>query len=414
MRWPPRRRRSGSSPRTARCSRTTRRPARPTSAPPSAEIVEVGDLRVASTPIRSTAIGIPQLYVQYARDTSGLDKTIGRMWLFLGGGVLAGTALAALAGVAIARRAMRPIAALTAAAGEIASTRDPSRRLPIPPTDDEVAELARTLDQMLAELEAARAETQQMVTGAARVRRRRVARAAHAADQRARKPRAAQRRSPTRAGADPDEAREMVASALRSSRRMSRLVADLLLLARADAGRERRVALVRPGRDRRGCDRRRRSRSPTDARSSCDLARAGAGRGKPGRAAPDGRQPDRQRDSPHARRERGSASASRGDNGSAVLEVTDDGPGLPEGAGDQIFERFVRGSGPADLSADAGIGLGLAIVRAVARSHGGTVAAGTSRGRRRPFQRPVSSPELRGYADGDEQSKHNRHTRNPV
>ena len=49
-----------------------------------------------------------------------------------------------------------------------------------------------------------------------------------------------------------------------------------------------------------------------------------------------------------------------------MLEVTDDGPGLPDGLGDQIFARFVRGDGPADLATDSGTGLGLAIVKAVA------------------------------------------------
>jgi len=65
-------------------------------------------------------------------------------------------------------------------------------------------------------------------------------------------------------------------------------------------------------------------------------------------------------------------------NGTAVLEITDDGPGLPVRMGDQVFSRFVRGSGPADLSADSGTGLGLAIVKAVATSHGGDVEAGSS------------------------------------
>jgi len=44
----------------------------------------------------------------------------------------------------------------------------------------------------------------------------------------------------------------------------------------------------------------------------------------------------------------------------------------------QIFSRFVRGSGPADISGDSGTGLGLAIVKAVASSHGGDVDAGSS------------------------------------
>ena len=58
-------------------------------------------------------------------------------------------------------------------------------------------------------------------------------------------------------------------------------------------------------------------------------------------------------------------------DGDAVVDVSDDGPGLPDGIGDQIFSRFVRGNGPADRAGDSGTGLGLAIVKAVTASHGG-------------------------------------------
>ena len=68
----------------------------------------------------------------------------------------------------------------------------------------------------------------------------------------------------------------------------------------------------------------------------------------------------------------------RSEAGEAVLEVADDGPGIPAALRDQIFDRFVRGEGPADTAVGAGSGLGLAIVRAVAASHGGSVEVGES------------------------------------
>jgi two-component system OmpR family sensor kinase len=68
----------------------------------------------------------------------------------------------------------------------------------------------------------------------------------------------------------------------------------------------------------------------------------------------------------------------RRDGDHALLEVLDDGPGIPAGIEDQVFDRFVRGDGPADTISGGGSGLGLAIVRAVARSHGGSVDAGKS------------------------------------
>lgn len=56
-----------------------------------------------------------------------------------------------------------------------------------------------------------------------------------------------------------------------------------------------------------------------------------------------------------------------------TIRVTDDGPGLPAGEEERIFEKFYRGSTLAD--AGRGSGLGLAICRAVAGAHGGTITA---------------------------------------
>lgn len=58
------------------------------------------------------------------------------------------------------------------------------------------------------------------------------------------------------------------------------------------------------------------------------------------------------------------------DAGSAVLEVDDDGPGVPEHERERVFEPFQRGE-PSRSRATGGTGLGLAVVRSVARAHGG-------------------------------------------
>jgi two-component system OmpR family sensor kinase len=342
--------------------------------PDLAGVHRVGDLAIASALVPDTFPSTDPLFIQYARSTASIDSTTNKLWLFLGLGVLGGTLLAALAGIAIAGRAMRPIAALTATARKIATTRDPSQRMPVPENDDEVGELAVTLEQMLRQLDAARSETEQMM----QAQREFVADASH------------ELRTPLTSilanlellqeGLDElergGEEGEMVASALRSSRRMSRLVSDLLLLARADAGR-------------------------TSSIRECDLSEVAAAAVSEVRPVANGRRltihedgpvpvegnPDELhrlalnlldnglRHTPEGTEIRVSVERR---NGEAVLEVSDDGPGLPAGMEDQVFSRFVRGNGPADRAPDTGTGLGLAIVKAVATSHGGDVDAGTS------------------------------------
>jgi signal transduction histidine kinase len=343
-------------------------------APDVNSVRSVGDFDVVSVPTVSST-GAPQ-YIQYARQRDSLEATLSKLWLFLAGGVIGGTILAALAGLWVADRAMRPISSLTAAAREIATTRDPSQRIPKPENDDEVAELARTLDEMLRALDAARSETEQMI----QAQRDFVADASH------------ELRTPLTSilanlelleaslaerGADPEE-EEIVAGALGSSRRMRRLVADLLLLARADAGRAG---------PRRTCDLR-----EIAAAAVSEVRPVAVGHEleleTPAAVTVDGNPDDLHRlvlnlvengvhHTPAGTTVTVSVS-SRAD--AAVIEVTDDGPGLPDKVGEQIFSRFVRGNGPADRNNNnnAGTGLGLAIVKAVAASHGGRVESGSS------------------------------------
>jgi two-component system, OmpR family, sensor kinase len=344
----------------------------PLGAPNTQAIRQLGDRAIASAVVPDSKVG--PLFIEYARSTDSLDATIGRLWLFLGLGVLGGTALAALAGIAIAGRAMRPIATLTSTAREIATTRDPSQRIPEPKRDDEVGELARTLDQMLRELDAARSETEQ----AMQRQREFVADASHEL----RTPLTSvlanlellQERLALDSAAEDEQ--EIVGSALRSSKRMSRLVSDLLLLARADAGRtgarmeidlgevaSDAVAEVLPvaNAHRLTVD----ELEPVSVRANADeLHRLAVNLLDNGvRHTPPGTE---------------ITVAVERRNGDAVLEVSDDGPGIPSGMEGQIFSRFVRGAGPADVAGDSGTGLGLAIVKAVATSHGGDVEAGAS------------------------------------
>ena len=66
--------------------------------------------------------------------------------------------------------------------------------------------------------------------------------------------------------------------------------------------------------------------------------------------------------------------AARREAGEAVLTVSDDGPGIPPADRERAFDRFVRldDARSRDDTGTGGAGLGLAIVRAIARTHGGS------------------------------------------
>jgi signal transduction histidine kinase len=70
----------------------------------------------------------------------------------------------------------------------------------------------------------------------------------------------------------------------------------------------------------------------------------------------------------------------RAEAGWAVLQVVDDGPGIPAALRPHVFERFARGDASRSRTAGS-TGLGLAIVHAVVAAHGGTVEVAGEPGR---------------------------------
>jgi two-component system, OmpR family, sensor kinase len=81
-------------------------------------------------------------------------------------------------------------------------------------------------------------------------------------------------------------------------------------------------------------------------------------------------------------------------DGRAVLEVADDGPGIPAQSLPKVFDRFYRAD---SARSGDGSGLGLAIVAAVAKAHGGTVQVGSPLGHGTTVS--VRMPLLAGGAD---------------
>ncbi len=298
----------------------------------------------------------------YALPLSSLYETTREVRIFLTAGVLGGAILSLLAGLIVAQRAMRPVSSLTEAAREIERTRDPSLRIPHPEAEDEVAELARTLESMLGALAGARNETE----GALTRQREFVADASH------------ELRTPLTsvlanlellADELSGEQADSANAALRSTRRMRRLVADLLLLARADVGRLQ----ARTATDLADC--------LTDAASELTPTLANHDLTiDAGSAVVDGINDDLHRlilnllENAISHTPPGSHihAASGIEDGRPTLTVEDDGPGIPAELQARVFERFVRGGGDAGHG-PRGSGLGLAIVDAVAGVHDATV-----------------------------------------
>ena len=83
-------------------------------------------------------------------------------------------------------------------------------------------------------------------------------------------------------------------------------------------------------------------------------------------------------------------------DGAAVVSVTDDGPGIPEGERERVTQRFVR----LDESRNApGTGLGLSLVKAIAGMHDGRLAFGDATpGLRAELVLPLVAPARRGAA----------------
>lgn len=80
--------------------------------------------------------------------------------------------------------------------------------------------------------------------------------------------------------------------------------------------------------------------------------------------------------------------------GGAILDVVDDGPGIPDDLASHVFERFWRADA-ARGRAQGGAGLGLSIVAAVVEAHGGTVTVESPSGSGARFRvtMPPGGPE---------------------
>ncbi|MFZ3495253.1 sensor histidine kinase [Streptomyces sp. 5.8] len=288
-------------------------------------------------------------------------------------------------------RALRPVEAIRTEVAEI-TERDLGRRVPVPASRDEVARLSRTVNSTLDRLEESMDR-----------QRRFVADASHEL----RNPIAALRAHVEVGIAHPRllHGGELLDDVIR----VQQLADDLLVLARLDAGQSpERTPLDLRELVRDTAARRPEGRVPVSVSVSAETAGPAQVRGNRGQLARvlDNLLDNAQR---HAREavtvtvtaEPGGSGRSSesgrpcrpGESGGpagVLLEVRDDGAGVPEADRERIFTRFTRLD--ASRSRDAGgTGLGLAIARDIASAHGGTLSAGPGPGGRFQLRLPADS-----------------------
>lgn len=323
-----------------------------------------------SYPLNSPPFGA----VIAAKPTAPLALSLRKAQFALAGGVLTATLLLAMIVYAVARTALRPIKRMAQDAAGIQQAQDLSRRVAVPQTGDEVADLGQTFNGMLGRLEAA-----------FEAQRRFIADASH------------ELRTPLtaiRGNADllryhgvrmePAERAEVLDEVATEAERMSRLVNDLLALARAQTDEQARPAPVRFD----------------EAVDGAVRAARGLARGHEILYLPSSTpfwvmgDPDRMKQLvlilldnavKFTPPEGHIWVSARQDRGAVELRVVDDGPGIPAERLPHLFERFYRGGTLARGRDDGGAGLGLAIAREIVQGYGGTIAVESTVGQGTAF-----------------------------
>lgn len=282
-------------------------------------------------------------------------------WMGLRIAVVAATIWAAvmLAGWWLVGRELRPVTRIASTAEQIAAG-DLAQRIATPETESELGSLAAVLNQTFAQLEAVFARQARFTADAAHELRTPVAVIlTHAQN--------------SLADADiSSDQREALESVERAAQRMRRMIESLLQLARLDAGTEgiarEPIDLAAVAAD--AVDHLRPIAVPRNVTLTTDLDPAELH----GDAMTLGLVvTNLVSNAIQHGRENGAVRVSvRNDESGVVLEVADDGPGIPAAHAAQIFDRFYRVD--AARTGTGRTGLGLAISKAIVEAHGGTIA----------------------------------------
>ena len=296
------------------------------------------------------------LAVVVGRTLDAVEESTQALVALLGVGIPLLLLVMALVTRGVIGRALAPVDAIRSEVDGI-STAELHRRVPVPAAGDEISRLAATMNRMLERLQRGRDRERRFVSDAAHELRSPLATIRQNSEVALAHP-----------GAVPTE--ELARTVLDEGLRLQQLVEDLLLLARLDE----RTDEVRP----QHVDLDDILLGEIERIRRADGTRIDARRLSGGRVWGDPRRLSRlvgnllENASRHARSSVAVALYEEG--GEVVLEVDDDGPGIPPEDRSRVFERFVRLDAARDRDT-GGAGLGLAIVAEVAGLHGGTSRA---------------------------------------
>ncbi|GGV22981.1 two-component sensor histidine kinase [Actinomadura cremea] len=300
----------------------------------------------------------PESPVVYAATPLPAYLCTGLLEAVLALGVLALAILAAWVTWRVVGRTLGPVEAIRAQLAEISAT-DLSRRVPQPPGEDEISQLARTANATLDRLEKAVAQQRQFASDASHELR---------------TPITGLRANLEDAAMHPgdNDLPAVVASALRDTDRLESIVTDLLLLARIGTGGTVAHEPVDLSTLAAAELHRRSSAHEVVARYTCDVTVSGVRMQLVRLLGNLLDNAERYADA--------CITVEVGRTGSwAFLTVADDGPGIPPSDRERVFERFTRLDTARSRGA-GGTGLGLAIAREIAHAHCGTLTIAATGG----------------------------------
>lgn len=323
-------------------------------------------------------------FIRLGQSMVAIQSAERRALIVLGIAIPLALLLGSFGGLLLANQALSPVDRITKAAEQIAAG-DLTERVPMPASGsakmDEIGRLAETFNHMISRLQAAFERQKQFTSDASHELR---------------TPLAVMRGDmeiALRRERSPEEYQRVLASNLEEIIRLTRLIEDLLMLARADSGRvELRCEPV---------DLNKLCRQMVDYISPLAQQRNQSLVYQPPAPTFDGDaqiivSADLQRikqmllnlldNAIKYTEPNGSVKLGlKAENNCAVIAVTDTGRGIPSEDLPHIFERFFRRSAKTSDRSAAGFGLGLSIVKWIVDSHGGQIEAESQQGKGTTF-----------------------------